>query len=45
MLIDNKDVGCLPLDDFKLWSYRALKVFLSLRGEPTTGSFDTLAAR
>ena len=45
MSIGNKDVGCLALDDFRLWSYRTLKVFLSLRGKPTTGSFDTLAAR
>ena len=35
MSIDNKDIGCLTLDDFKLWSSRALKVFLSLRGKPT----------
>ena len=45
MAIDNKNIGCLTLDDLKLWSSRALKVFLSLRGKPTTGSFDTLAAR
>ena len=41
----NKDIDCLTLDDFKLWSSRALKGFLSLRGKPATGSFDTLAAR
>ena len=43
--VDDKDIGCLTLDDFKLWSSRTLKVFLSLRGKPTTGSFDTLGAR
>ena len=31
MSVNNRDIGCLPLDDFKLWSTRALKVFLSLR--------------
>ena len=45
MSVNNKDIGCLTLDDFKLWSSRALKVFLALRGKPTSGSFDTLAAR
>ena len=44
MSVNNKDIGYLTLDDFKLWSSRVLKVFLSLRGKPTTGSFDTLAA-
>ena len=29
MSIDNKDIGCLRLDDFKLWSSRALKVFIT----------------
>ena len=40
-----EDIGTMALDDFKLWSSRALKVYLSLRGKPTTGSSDTLAAR
>ena len=38
-------IGTMTLDDFKLWSSQALKVYLSLRGKPTTGSSDTLAAR
>ena len=29
MSIDNKDIGCLRLDDFKLWSSMALKVFIT----------------
>ena len=45
MSVDNKVIGCLTLDNFKLWSFRALKVFLLLRGKPTTGSFDTLTVR
>ena len=45
MSIDDKDFGCLALDYFKLWSSRALQVFLLLRGKPTTGSLDSLAAR
>ena len=40
-----EDIGTMTLDDFKLWSFRALKVYLSLRGKPTTGSSDTLAGR
>ena len=40
-----EDIGTMTLDDFKLWSSRALKVYLSSRGKPTTGSSDTLAAR
>ena len=42
---DNGDIGCLAFDDFKLWSSGALKAFLLLSVKPTTGSFDTLAAR
>ena len=38
-------IGTMTLDDFKLWSSQALKVYLSLRGKPTTGFSDTLAAR
>ena len=40
-----EDIGTMALDDFKLWSSRALKVYLTLRGKPTTGSSGTLAAR
>ena len=45
MSVNNKDIRYLKLDDFKLWSARTLKVFSSMRGKPTTGSFCTLAAR
>ena len=40
-----EDIGTMTLNDLKLWSSGALKVYLSLRGKPTTGSSDTLAAR
>ena len=44
MSVNNGDIGCLALDDFKLWSFGTLKVFLLLSVKPTTGSFDTLTA-
>ena len=31
-----KDIGTMTLDDSKVWSSRAMKVYLSLRGKPTT---------
>ena len=40
-----EDIGTMALDDFKLWSSRALQVYLTLRGKPTTGSSGALAAR
>ena len=36
MLTLGKDIGTLTLDDLKLWSSRSLKVYLSLRGKPTS---------
>ena len=45
MSILGEDIGTMKLDDLKLWNSRALKVYLTLRGKPTTGSSDTLAAR
>ena len=35
----------MTLDEFKLWSTNALKVFLRLRNKKVNGSFDELAAR
>ena len=35
----------MTLDEFKLWSTNALKVFLRLRNKKINGSFDELAAR
>ena len=45
MLTVSEDIGTMTLHDFKLWSSRVLKVYLSLRGKPTTGSSDTLTAK
>ena len=39
-----EDIGTMRLDVFKLWNSPALKVYLSLREKPTTGSSDTVAA-
>ena len=33
------------LDDFRLWSGKALKSFFHIRGKSTDGSIDDLAAR
>ena len=35
----------LTIDELKLWSQHALKVFLNVRGKDTTGSFEELVAR
>ena len=35
----------LTIEDFKLWSTKALKTFLAIRKKPVSGSFDTLVAR
>ena len=38
-------LGCLTIQDFKLWSSTALKTFLSLRKKSVSGSTETLIAR
>ena len=38
-------VPSLMLDDFKIWSINALKVFLRLRKKKTDGSYDELLPR
>ena len=38
-------VPSLMLDDFKMWSINALKVFLRLRKKKTDGSYDELLPR
>ena len=35
----------LSIDDFKLWSTNALKVYLRVRNKKNNGSFDELVAR
>ena len=35
----------LTIEDFKLYSTNALKIFLTVRKKPITGSFETLVAR
>ena len=46
MSVGNKDIGCLTLDYFKeVQGTESLFFFFSLRVNPTTGLFDTLAAR
>lgn len=45
---DNSEVpelGELSLEDFKLWSSKALKAFLSLRNKSVAGSIEVLTAR
>ena len=39
------DLDNMTLEEFKLWSMSALKVFLYVRKKSTMGSFDELAAR
>ena len=41
----SEDIGTMTLDNLKLWSSRRLKFYLYLRGNPTTGSSDILAAK
>ena len=35
----------LTLSDLKMWSFKTLKTFLSLRNRSVTGLIDVLAAR
>ena len=35
----------MTLDSFRMWVPSALKVFLSVRGKPTMGTADELAAK
>ena len=41
----NEDIGTMALEDFNLWSTRAFRLYLSVRGKSTAGSTDTLPAR
>ena len=42
---DKVEIGALSLQDIKLWSTNAVKVFLRVRHKSTEGDFDELAAR
>ena len=35
----------LSIDDFKLWSTNALKIYLKVRNKKNNGSFEELVAR